>query len=285
MQVLRSQAARRLGTSKFDSLYGISSVACALHARKREILKSLHVQQGLDNNKSVSKLVSTCKSLGVPVKFTDKGDLNNLTGNRPHQGIVLETSALTATPLRCLLPWTRHGYGAQHQSPHRENIKLSNTQNKAPFWIALDQVQDPQNLGSIIRTAHFFGVDGLIMCSKNSAPLSPTVSKVSAGAMETMDIYSTLKLDRFLHESRNNGWTVYGASASGSSQVADCEDKPRILVFGNEGEGLRSNILRHCDSLVSIPHAGAVAEDHLGSVDSLNVGVAVGVLVYKMMGK
>lgn len=138
-------------------------------------------------------------------------------------------------------------------------------------------------MGSILRTAYFFGVDGVLLCSKNSAPLSPAVSKVSSGAIEMMDIYSTPNLVKFLKESNDSGWQVIGAAGDANPSInlaqfhENTSQNPVILVLGNEGTGLRTNVKNGCQSFVSIPNA---CEDQFnGSVDSLNVGVAAGVLI------
>lgn len=134
-----------------------------------------------------------------------------------------------------------------------------------------------------MRTAYFFGVDGVLLCSKNSAPLSPAVSKVSSGAIEMMDIYSTPNLVKLLKESHANGWEIVGAAGDANpslnlSQFRDTCQKPVILVLGNEGTGLRTNVKNGCNAFVSIPNAIGDASFN-GSVDSLNVGVAAGVLI------
>lgn len=134
-----------------------------------------------------------------------------------------------------------------------------------------------------MRTAYFFGVDGVLLCSKNSAPLSPAVSKVSSGAIEMMDIYSTPNLVKLLKESHANGWEIVGAAGDANpslnlSQFRDTCQKPVILVLGNEGTGLRTNVKNGCNAFVSIPSAIGDASFN-GSVDSLNVGVAAGVLI------
>lgn len=170
-------------------------------------------------------------------------------------------------------------------------IKLSRPESgRMPFWIALDEVQDPQNLGSILRTAHFFGIDGVLVCSKNSASLSPTVSKVSSGAIEVMDIYSTSNLTKFLKSSHANGWEVVGAAGDANpsvavTQLSDICQKPTILVLGNEGTGLRTNVKNACSLFVSIPKAINTNDHFNGSVDSLNVGVAAGILISSALSR
>lgn len=140
-----------------------------------------------------------------------------------------------------------------------------------------------------MRSAYFFGVDGVLLCSKNSAPLSPAVSKVSSGAIEMMDIYSTPNLVKFLKESHANGWEIIGAAGDANpsmdlSQFRESCQRPVVLVLGNEGTGLRTNVKNGCNAFVSIPSAIG-DESFNGSVDSLNVGVAAGVLISSALFK
>ncbi|KAI9323459.1 Alpha/beta knot methyltransferase [Dichotomocladium elegans] len=252
-----------------EYVYGHSSVLAALHAQKRQDIKRLYLQEvssagGLHSTKKkdstlLDAIVDTCRQNKIPIVHTNKGELNNMTQDRPHQGVVLEASP--RTPIE---------------------LKAPNLSDRSEFWIALDEVQDPQNLGSILRTAHFFGVDGVVLCSKNSAPLTPTVSKVSAGAMEVMDIYSTHSMVNFLKNAANSGWHLLAATAPEKTsadmfQIVLPPDRPRMLVLGNEGQGLRTNVKRVCHQTVSIPAPDR--ENYKGFVDSLNVGVATGILV------
>ena len=222
--------------------------------------------------------------------------------------------------------------------------------------MALDEVWDPQNFGALLRTAQYYGIDKIITCSKNSAPLSPAVSKASAGAMEILlskrSIYSTNNMEKFLQYSKINNWQIVGASSSDvdddytpvpisikelftrtlvvdtditdvdtdSAVVidtttdintdinSDCDtnehehvskskpcglfnlDKPTILVLGNEGHGLRTNIMRKCDVLLNIPQNPATinnndsdSDDICLNFDSLNVSVAGGILMHSLV--
>jgi len=228
----------------------------------------------------LEEIIRLANAQKIPIIRTDKGELNNMTQNRPHQGIVLEATTLRTTELPSL------------------PAKTANEDTSAPLWIALDEIQDPQNLGSILRTAYFFGVDGVVICTKNSAPLSNIVSRVSAGALECMDIHSTRQLPKFLQGSSQNGWTVIGAAGqdaqSGFGQEkylslnklqtehAVTLQKPRVLVLGNEGVGLRKNVQSCCDLFLGIDRLQN--DNRLGSVDSLNVGVATGILISHLKG-
>ncbi|KAM3588811.1 hypothetical protein VKS41_001247 [Umbelopsis sp. WA50703] len=155
---------------------------------------------------------------------------------------------------------------------------LLTTNAITPLWIALDEIQDPQNLGSILRTAYFFAVDGIIVCTKNSAPLSGVVSR----------------------NSKDNGWQIIGAAGRDSKDTYDEKkhqslssmhtsesminvNQPRVLVLGNEGTGLRRNVQAVCDCFLGIDRLQQ--DDRPGSVDSLNVGVATGILISHLKNK
>ncbi|KAI8097478.1 RNA methyltransferase, TrmH family, group 3, partial [Halteromyces radiatus] len=287
-------------TPSIEYVYGLSSVACALHAQKRKV-NQIFVQHRLDSD-SISHITDMCREKDIPIKTMDKGRLNNMTMNKPHQGVVLEASSRYTIPIKSLT-WSSHLidntndtiYTALPTSTKAAPFVFQKPRHRLPLWIALDQVQDPQNLGSIIRTAHFFGVDGLLVCSKNSAPLSAAVSKVSSGAMEIMDVYTTQYLVKFLEASREEGWEIIGAaseSTAASEGNSNSQQRPRILVFGNEGTGLRTNVKRCCDVLINIPSGQQRLENgnmvkqeerYPGFVDSLNVGVAMGVLINTLL--
>eukprot|EP00584_Thalassiosira_punctigera_P000078 CAMPEP_0172533976 /NCGR_PEP_ID=MMETSP1067-20121228/6510_1 /TAXON_ID=265564 ORGANISM="Thalassiosira punctigera, Strain Tpunct2005C2" /NCGR_SAMPLE_ID=MMETSP1067 /ASSEMBLY_ACC=CAM_ASM_000444 /LENGTH=626 /DNA_ID=CAMNT_0013318703 /DNA_START=106 /DNA_END=1986 /DNA_ORIENTATION=- len=186
----------------------------------------LFVQEGtLDNSKrsfrslakseASAEILTLAKERGVPVVEVDKGILNTLCMNRPHQGFVLRCGSLDFEPLR-VLPSSDDGKGG-----------------RPSLWLALDEVVDPQNLGALLRSAYFLGHGpgvvraendghdnipgggqvGILVCSKNSSPLTPTVSAASAGALEFMTIYSTSNLPRLLNGAKEEGWRILGAAA------------------------------------------------------------------------
>lgn len=155
---------------------------------------------------------------------------------------------------------------------------------KHALWVALDEVQDTQNMGAIIRTCVFLGVDGIVTTEHRSAPLNATVSKTSAGALEIAPIYHPGNLSRFLEESKENGFRIIGTalddSASGQASVDSQSvvmDKPTILVLGNEAKGLRDKVKSVCDFHVKIAPVGEV-----GEVSSLNVSVATAILLHPL---
>jgi len=218
-----------------------------------------------DKAARAAQVLELAEQVGVPVAYVDKGVLNTLSGNRPHQGFVLRCGSLSF-----------------------ESLSRLPAQG---LWLALDEVMDPQNLGALIRSASYLGKINLLVCAKNSAPPSPAVSAASAGALEVADIYSTSNLPRTLTQAVEDGFRVIGASSSlpeGDDEMKlydlndlPCTDGPTILVLGSEGHGLRNLVEKSCTELVRIPGSD---DDDCG-VDSLNVSVSGGILMWHLVQK
>ncbi|KAM6557730.1 hypothetical protein CsatB_004749 [Cannabis sativa] len=281
-----------------ECIYGVGPVLAALSAGRREFF-ALHIQEGLDlssNNrkkkdkKGFEKVLKMAEKIGLTINEVSKHDLNMVVDNRPHQGLVLDASPLEMVKIKELDP-------------------ISIEEEKNSLWIALDEVTDPQNLGAIIRSSYFFGASGVILCAKNSAPLSGVVSKASAGSLELMELRYCKNMMQFLTSSAENGWRVLGGSVS--SKAIPLNDvvpgEPTILVLGSEGTGLRPLVERSCTQLVKIPSNVPVdlipgqdeqletADNSVGgsanadfrsflAVESLNVSVAAGVLIHHLIG-
>jgi len=247
-----------------DHLYGISTIRAALISGQRNLTELL-VQQGMDvsnkkDQEAAEEILDRARKLSVPIKEYSKHDLNMLSDNRPHQGFVLRASPL--------------------QFRRKDGLDPSSV---FKCVLALDEVWDPQNFGALLRTSHFLNVDSVVVCAKNSAPLSPTVSKASSGALEIMNnVFSTDNLMRFLDKSIENGWQVVGTKLDPTALnlVSLPLDKPTILVLGNDGHGILTNILRRCTHLIKIPGGS----DN-GVVDSLNVSVTGGILLHHILSQ
>ncbi|XP_020159477.3 uncharacterized protein [Aegilops tauschii subsp. strangulata] len=284
-----------------EGVYGVGPVLAALTAGRREFY-ALYTQEGMDLSRSnkkkkdkrgIEKVLLMAETIGLKVIEASKHDLNMVVDNRPHQGLVLDASPLEMVNTKELERVRVHG-------------------GKAPVWIALDEVMDPQNLGAIIRSAYFFGAEGVVLCAKNSAPLSGVVSKASAGSLELIELLSCRNMMQFLSSSAENGWRVLGGTVAPKaiplSEVTTGE--PTILVLGSEGTGLRPLVERSCTHLVKIAgnadgfvveeeidatdaDIGEEGDNYSGSqdmksflaVESLNVSVAAGVLLYHLAGK
>jgi len=280
-----------------EGIYGVGPVLAALSAQRREFY-ALYLQEGLDlsnNNrkkkdkKGFEKVLRMAEKIGLSIREASKHDLNMVVDNRPHQGLVLDASPLEMVKVKELDP-------------------ISKEEGKGSLWVALDEVTDPQNLGAIIRSAYFFGASGVVLCAKNSAPLTGVVSKASAGALELMELRYCKNMMQFLVTSAENGWRVLGGSVSPKAVPLDevLPGAPTILVLGSEGTGLRPLVERSCTQLLRIPgnvpldlSTGGVndtdtAETNSGcsgeefrsflAVESLNVSVAAGVLLHHLIG-
>ncbi|KAI3447038.1 hypothetical protein Pfo_003703 [Paulownia fortunei] len=276
-----------------EGIYGVGPVLAALSAGRREFY-TLYIQEGLDlsiNNKKkkdkkgFEKVLKMAEKIGLSKKEVSKHDLNMIVDNRPHQGLVLDASPLEMVGIKELEPVSVEG-------------------EKGPLWLALDEVTDPQNLGAIIRSAYFFGASGVVLCAKNSAPLSGVVSKASAGSLELMELRSCKNMMQFLASSAGNGWRVLGGSVSPRAITLGeiVPGDPTILVLGSEGTGLRPLVERSCTQLIRIPGnlpvdlvmTGDEDVDNVESpcqefrsflaVESLNVSVAAGVLLNHLIG-
>ena len=248
-----------------------------------------------DKAVAAQEVEELAKQMGVPIAHVDKGVLNTLCSNRPHQGYILRCGSIEFEP--------------KSQIPHPDD------KNSPSLWLCLDEVVDPQNFGALLRSAYFLGGGGvenddyhtkigIMVCSKNSAPPTPVVSAASAGALELCNVYTTSNLPRTLNGARENGWRVLGAAASvpdgmideSTGQPALCQDlnevevddsKPTILVLGSEGHGLRKLVSRACSGFVRIPGnvVSLFDDESQAGVDSLNVSVTGGIMLWHFLSK
>jgi 23S rRNA (guanosine2251-2'-O)-methyltransferase len=158
-------------------------------------------------------------------------------------------------------------------SPYRYGDATALLAGDAPLIVALDQVQDPQNLGAICRTAECAGATGVILPERRSAEVTPAVCKASAGAVEHLAVARVRNLADFVAEAKRAGAWVYGADAEGRAGYDSIDfSGPVVLVLGSEGRGLRPRVAAACDALVSVPLRGRI--------ESLSVSAAAAVLLY-----
>ncbi|OEU22910.1 SpoU_methylase-domain-containing protein [Fragilariopsis cylindrus CCMP1102] len=250
---------------------------------------------------AAQEVLKLAEERNVPIAYVDKGILNVLSGNRPHQGFALRCGKLFFESLSKIpMPDTSSDNEDSASSP--------------ALWLVLDEVVDPQNLGALLRSAYFLGGGnenksnkiGVLVCSKNSAPPSATVSASSAGALEVLDVHSTNNLPRTLNQANLDGFRIIGASSSipsssskstGSNNV-DGDDRPILLVLGSEGHGLRTLVAKACTEFVRIPSGivGGMGEEQSddddndddddsngAGVDSLNVSVTGGIMLWHLL--
>jgi 23S rRNA (guanosine2251-2'-O)-methyltransferase len=235
-----------------DVIYGINAVGEALKARGRGFEYVGVVRERHDHR--VQRIIDECRRLGVAVRFLTRQDIDRLAGTASHQGVVAVTSAKTYAEVDEILTRRR----GEHA-----------------LVVVLDGVEDPHNLGAIIRTADGAGVDGVLIPERRAAGVTATVVKASAGAVEHLLIAKVTNVARTLDELKGrNLWTVGLDERAPQAYDALDYNMDCALALGVEGKGLHELVRKKCDFLVSIPM--------LGQVPSLNVSVAAAVVLYEI---
>jgi len=234
-------------------IYGIHAVEEALAARGRGF-EYVAVAAGRGDNR-LQKIAQLCRSAGVPVRSIPRDQLTRLARTSNHQGVVAVT--------------------AEKQYGDLDDL-LKNKRGQHSFLVVLDGVEDPHNLGAIIRTAEAAGADGIVIPERRAAGVTGTVVKASAGASEHLPIVKVTNLSRALEVIKShNVWTV-GLDQRGGQLYDQVEyNMDCAVVLGAEGHGLHEHVRDKCDYLVSIPMLGKVA--------SLNVSVAAAVVMYEVV--
>jgi len=232
-------------------VYGINPVAEAL---KTDRVTSLWLAPG--HNPRLQQLADIAKKKGVPVRSRDVDALNRLAEGGVHQGVVAEL----------------------REAARELSIEdvAQRADGSAPLIVVLDGIEDPHNLGAILRTADAAGVDGVIRQSRHAAPLSGATAKASAGAVAHVPIVDVVNIARAIEDlKQQNVWTV-GLAGDAPKRYDEIDlTVPTAFVVGAEGTGLRRLVRESCDWLVSIPM--------LGHVDSLNVSVATGIVLFEAL--
>jgi 23S rRNA (guanosine2251-2'-O)-methyltransferase len=231
-------------------IYGKQAVLEAL--KENQVLR-LYLARGLQPGTS-RELVKLARARGIPLEEVPRIQLDQQLKTTRHQGIVAE------------LPEVVYAEPAAPQA-------LAEARGERLLLIVLDQITDPHNYGAIIRSAEVLGAHGVVTEERRSAPLSPVVVKVSAGASAHLPLVQVKNLPRYLDELKARGVWLYGASGEVALTPDEVDwDRPAALVIGSEGSGLRRLVRDKCDELIAIPMRGKVA--------SLNASVAAGILVY-----
>ncbi|KAI0108514.1 hypothetical protein F4814DRAFT_428316 [Daldinia grandis] len=290
-------------TAASQFLYGYSVVEAALKESRRQLYK-LYVYYG-DSAQLASRIVGLerkATQAGIPITKVEGTAglrmMDKMSEGRPHNGFILEASPLPQLPVRSLGPLTEEparGFTLELAHQTAEEAQVNGTSNfvkyvlppnRNPFVLLLDSIQDPGNLGAILRSAAFLGVNAIGITKGHSATLNSIAVKASAGASEITQLFSIGSICDFLTKSKEAGWVVYAAVApTGRPRESKnitldrlgtydpLSSEPTILVVGSEGEGLDKKTRRIADFEISIPnHSGSTM------VDSLNVSVATAII-------
>ena len=204
----------------------------------------------------LSEIVALARRAGVKVSYRTREQLTAIAGTADHQGVVARVAAAEYAALEDLL-------------------ELPGRRGEDPFFVALDQVQDPRNLGALLRTADAFGVHGVIVPKHHAVGLTEAAARTAMGAVELIPVARETNLVSALEKLKESGIWIYGAAAErGIAPWAADLTGPLCLVLGSEGEGLRPLVARACDVMVTVPMRGGVG--------SLNVGAAGAALCYEV---
>ncbi|EGV65098.1 hypothetical protein CANTEDRAFT_113482 [Yamadazyma tenuis ATCC 10573] len=283
-----------LDNALLEYVYGRHAVLSVLKAKKRQSYEKLVYTEG---KTPITDILSMCKKYGVQTELAaSKQQLDFLTNKAVHNGVALATRKLELPTLAKLGPhdaetgtynldiWNEL-YNAQ-TTIHKQ-VQRSSEESRNPLALYLDEITDPQNVGAIIRSAYFFGVDFIVTPSHNTARLGPAAAKAAAGALDLMDIYQVENGLKFIRDVKESPWALVTTEVKEStktithSQLSDIlVDAPVLLVLGSEGSGVRTNIKNLSDFYVRLSKNRT---DSDAVVDSLNVSSAASVLISSFM--
>jgi len=226
-------------------LIGIHPVTEALRAKRP--LDRILIARGACGHR-LQEVIGLARATGVAIRFEDRSALDRLAAAKSHQGVV--------------------ALGAEKHYAAIDEIPLG-----AALLVVLDGVEDPHNLGAIIRTAHAAGADAILIAERRAAGLTETVAKAAAGALEHLPVVRVVNINQSLRSLKDDGYFVYGLDERGETPY-DSVDWPEktVIVMGGEGKGLHDLVKKNCDALLRIPMAGKIA--------SLNVSVATGIVLF-----
>lgn len=244
--------------SKARYVTGLRAVEQLMSRESAEILRIYAEYQTA--NPRVEALISQANTIGIEIQAANRARLHQMSGEARHQGVVAEilrSQVLDEAALRSMI-----------------ESRLTDDDGEPLLLLVLDGVQDPHNLGACLRTADAAGVDAVVVPRHGSAGLGPTVSKVAAGAAETLPFAAVGNLVRVLGWMADYGITTIGTSDTAEQTLYQCDlTQSAAFVMGREHTGLKKNIAARCSELASLPMLGEVA--------SLNVSVATGICLYE----
>ena len=237
-----------------DVVVGRNAVTEALKSGRA--VNRLLVAEG-DGQGSIREIVRLARESGATVETVARSKIEAVARGFRHQGVLAYTSPVDYMPLD-------------------ELLEAARAKSDAPFLLLLDELEDPHNLGAILRTADAVGVDGVLIPRRRSCPLSATVAKTSAGAVEYVPVARIGNIAQTIKALKDEGFWIIGADMDGTTDYFDADlTGATVLVVGSEGRGISRIVRDNCDILVKIPM--------LGKINSLNVSVAGAVLMYESL--
>ena len=238
-----------------DKLTGIHAVKEALEAQRP--IDRIAIAKGRQDTR-IEEIVQLARQQGVPVRFEERGQLDRLANSKDHQGVVAVAAARAAATLEDILAQGNKGRG------------------QAGLIVLLDGVEDPHNLGAIVRTALAAGAHGVVIPERRAAGLTDTVARSSAGALAHLPVAKVTNLARTMEQLKEAGYWLVGLDEKADKSYSEADyTSPVGIVLGSEGQGLHELTRKRCDFVVSLPTTGPVK--------SLNVSVAAGVVLFEAL--
>lgn len=237
-----------------DLIEGRNAVIEALKSDRS--IEQIFIAKG-DTEGSVSVILAIAKEKGIVVKEVDRRKLDNMSQTGAHQGVIAQVTPYKYCDVSDILDY-------------------ADSRGEKPFIVLVDELEDPHNLGAIIRTAELCGVHGIIIPKRRNVGVTSTVYKSSAGAVEYVKIAKVSNLNQTIEELKKKGIWIYGADMEGESYSFDTDFSGAIaLVIGGEGKGISRLTKEKCDVLVKIPM--------VGKINSLNASVAGSIIMYEIL--
>ena len=240
-----------------ERIIGRNAVMEALRTdREIEKLTVLRQKPGAKAEGSLKKILAKAKDQRIPVEYTDRAGLDRIAAGGVHQGVIATVSDYEYRTVEDLL-------------------QTAKDRGEAPFLIILDGLEDPHNLGAIMRTAECAGAHGIIIPERRSASVNATVMKTSAGAAEFIRCARVANMTRTIESLKERGIWVYGCDMDGTSVYGTDLKGPAAIVIGNEGRGISRLVRDKCDFIISIPMKG--------QINSLNASNAAAIVTYEAL--
>lgn len=248
---------KRRSSAEKNILYGVNPVIEALRAARRP--DQITVAEG-SRDERLRELIELARRHAVPVNYAARVHLDREAGNSHHQGVIAHLATPEYTDADDLL----------------ESIGARVGTDPEPLVLVLDGIEDPRNLGAILRTAECAGASGVFIPERRAAGLNETVAKASAGAIEYLPVARVTNLSVLIRQLKERNLWVVGTAAGAAANYSDWDwTRPTAMVLGGEGTGLHRLVRENCDQLVSIPV--------YGRIESLNVSVASGIVLYEAL--
>ena len=236
-----------------EYIFGIHPVRETLRSRKRFVFQ-LFIEKKVARHRPVEEIVRLAKRNNVKIERVESKMMETLSKKQNHQGVIIRVEKISLMKFNDILTSLKNG-----------------NEPKDALWLAIDEMTDPQNLGSIIRSAACLGFDAIVLPQRRTVGLTPTVYKAASGMIEKIKIVEANNLNSVILELKEQGFSIYGADMTGEPVTKATYKTPALLIIGSEGYGLRYKTKEHCDNLISIPQ--------VEGTDSLNAASAGSIIM------